>query len=261
MSLHTFFLKLFPNDLHHSIGLHAEVRERMPVKGRVLDLGCGAHKDMARYRTVEREVWGADFQTHPNLEFAEWFRLLGPDGAIPFPDDTFDVVVANMVMEHVESPAAFLHEISRVLRPGGVFIGHTISGSHYVTWIRQLIGCAPHSFNQWLVRRLYGRLEVDTFPAYYRLNRTGQIEHACRETSLRVVGIQRYADPSYFVFSRVALASAIVADRMLASVVSEWGRLYLTVMLTKPDTQRPFDLLPLQQNAQPDEGERLSNVA
>jgi len=36
-----------------------------------------------------------------------------------FPDGSFDIAVCNAVLEHVESPARAIGELSRVLRPGG----------------------------------------------------------------------------------------------------------------------------------------------
>ncbi|MEI7643648.1 MAG: class I SAM-dependent methyltransferase [Chloroflexales bacterium] len=39
--------------------------------------------------------------------------------ALPFADASFDTVVAWDVIEHVQSPAAMLSEVARVLRPGG----------------------------------------------------------------------------------------------------------------------------------------------
>jgi SAM-dependent methyltransferase len=39
--------------------------------------------------------------------------------AIPFPDNTFDVVFCNHILEHVESDLTALRELCRVLKPGG----------------------------------------------------------------------------------------------------------------------------------------------
>lgn len=39
---------------------------------------------------------------------------------LPFPDDSFDVVHAHQVLQHVADPAQALREMARVCRPGGV---------------------------------------------------------------------------------------------------------------------------------------------
>jgi ubiquinone/menaquinone biosynthesis C-methylase UbiE len=39
---------------------------------------------------------------------------------LPFPDDSFDVVFSHALFEHLAEPQAALHEIHRVLRPGGM---------------------------------------------------------------------------------------------------------------------------------------------
>ena len=38
---------------------------------------------------------------------------------LPFPDDTFDRIIASEVMEHIPDDLAALDELTRVLRPGG----------------------------------------------------------------------------------------------------------------------------------------------
>lgn len=42
--------------------------------------------------------------------------------SLPFPDDSFDVVVAGEVLEHIEEDGKAVAEAARVLRPGGVFV-------------------------------------------------------------------------------------------------------------------------------------------
>ena len=224
---------LFPTDRHHMTGLHEIIGGLLPQTGRVLDLGCGANTTLSAYRTSGREVWGTDVAPKPQLRHAEWFRPLGPGGSIPFADASFDLIVAVMVMEHVAEPAPFFVEVARALRPGGHFVGHTISGSHYVTWIRRLLGILPHSLNQLLVRTLYGRPKEDTFPAFYRLNRRAQIVRACRQAGLGEPAIARYADPGYFRFLGPVQEAAIVADWALERIAQGWGRLYMTVTTRK----------------------------
>lgn len=45
------------------------------------------------------------------------------DGAIPFSDETFDIVVSNQAMEHVPDLDFSLSEVDRVLAPGGLVLG------------------------------------------------------------------------------------------------------------------------------------------
>ena len=48
--------------------------------------------------------------------------LLAADAeSLPWPAASFDIVVADSVIEHLERPDLALAEIHRVLRPGGVF--------------------------------------------------------------------------------------------------------------------------------------------
>ena len=56
--------------------------------------------------------------------------------ALPFPDESFELVAAADVVEHVESPARFVRECARVLRPGGLLFLATPN--------RYSLGLEPH---------------------------------------------------------------------------------------------------------------------
>ncbi len=66
---------------------------------------------------------------HPHLRWVNSDVELGyrPDlvadvTGLPFPDASFEAVVAQQVLEHVYDPAAAAREMQRVLRPGGVLL-------------------------------------------------------------------------------------------------------------------------------------------
>ena len=89
----------------------------------VLDVATGP--GYAAARAVERggEVVGVDFsaemlelaaELHPNVRFQH-----ADAGSLPFPDGTFDAVIASFLMPHVADLPAVVGELARVLRPGG----------------------------------------------------------------------------------------------------------------------------------------------
>jgi SAM-dependent methyltransferase len=91
---------------------------------RILDAGCGSGPLLAALRDRGAIVTGFDTSTGM-LELA---RRLG-DGAdlqvadlggpLPFPDDTFDDVIASLVLHYLEDWGPALAELRRVLKPGG----------------------------------------------------------------------------------------------------------------------------------------------
>jgi 2-polyprenyl-3-methyl-5-hydroxy-6-metoxy-1,4-benzoquinol methylase len=97
-------------------------------RGRVLDLGCSpGHLSMALVK-AGFEVQGLDLN-------AVWLAKYAPGWAerlrvthtnieqdpMPFPDNSFDLVIFTEVLEHIAitNPHVILGEIRRVLRPGG----------------------------------------------------------------------------------------------------------------------------------------------
>lgn len=57
-------------------------------------------------------------------------RLVNLNERLPFEDDTFDIVIMAEVLEHLPYPKITLAEISRVLKPGGRYIGNVPLAYH-----------------------------------------------------------------------------------------------------------------------------------
>lgn len=92
-------------------------------KGKILDVGCGTGKNMEVFAR-EAECWGID--TSPDaISFCKKRginkALKGSIEKIPFPKQSFNIVTALDVLEHVDDSKS-LKEIYRVLKEKGIII-------------------------------------------------------------------------------------------------------------------------------------------
>ena len=78
---------------------------------RVLNVGCGHAKFSAK------NVVNVDLETIAEPD-VQWDLSKAP---YPFQDETFDLVIANHILEHVPNWWVAFEECSRVLKTGGVF--------------------------------------------------------------------------------------------------------------------------------------------
>jgi SAM-dependent methyltransferase len=88
---------------------------------RVLDIGCGTGifmRSLQSYGTV----FGLDLAADA-LRFCQQRQLVqlvqGDGASLPFYANTFDLVTANDLLEHLDDDRASLQEFRRVLKPGG----------------------------------------------------------------------------------------------------------------------------------------------
>ncbi len=94
----------------------------------VLDVACGEGYGTALIAQVARSVTGLDYDAgaidHATAAFAAPATgfVQGSATAMPFADASFDAVVSFETIEHFAEHDAFLSEIRRVLRPGGLLL-------------------------------------------------------------------------------------------------------------------------------------------
>jgi len=120
---------------------------------RVLDVGTGEGQVARLAASMGATVVGLDPTWNQLVVAAE--RAGGPaylrSGAatLPFPDGTFDVVVACLVFEHIEEVHEAVAEVGRVLEPGGrflFFLNHPLLQTPNSGWIDDQILDPPEQY-------------------------------------------------------------------------------------------------------------------
>lgn len=133
-------------DQYHFEKLHHLLRlvDFNAYRGRsVLDVGCGAGVDLARFARGGANVTGVDLTASAielaTANFAQQglhgdFRVANGE-QLPFADDTFDLVFAHGVVQYTAEPRRLVEECRRVLKPGGEAVFQVYNR---VSWLNAL---------------------------------------------------------------------------------------------------------------------------
>ena len=139
-----------------------------PVRGRILEVGCGPAVMTPELAAMGLEVYGVDVSSemirrarqrmtgHP-LEKRCHFAV-GDFERLEFADGFFDAVLAMGVLEYLPVYAGALRSTARVLRPGGVAVftvPNRVSGYH--------LGRAAYEAARRGVRHLRGRARAPSY--------------------------------------------------------------------------------------------------
>lgn len=193
---------------------------------RVLDFGAGRgawadgtlspfHRRIRDLRPRAKEVVGVDVDPvvleNKTLDRAD---VIKPGDPLPFESGSFDLVIADHVLEHVapEDAPGVVTEFERVLAPGGWFAARTPN-----KWGIIGIGAraVPNRMHVSVLKGLQpGRLAEDVFPTRYAMNTRKHLNQLfVPETwNLNVYG--HASEPQYAGQSRIAWRAASFVDRL-----------------------------------------------
>ena len=118
-----------------------DILTKLPTDAKILELGCGPAymwKECSNRIPIGWDITFSDLSS--GMLDSAWRNLVVTGRnykfkeidaqSIPFEDETFDAVIANFMLYHVPDRPKALHEIRRVLKPGGKLIAATAGINH-----------------------------------------------------------------------------------------------------------------------------------
>lgn len=112
------FIRTFLKILSPTSRVDIETRKQMKsildnFNGMVLDVGCGDfNKYLVGFSSGDTYI-GLDIEKTSSTD------VIGDASYLPFKDESFDAVICNAVLGHVENPKEVLKELYRIAKSGG----------------------------------------------------------------------------------------------------------------------------------------------
>lgn len=166
----------------------------------ILDAGCGHKSIIPDYKGLRVKKIGIDMvledvRNNKTIDFG----LVSNVNYIPLKSESVDIVICNMVFEHLQEPEKTFSELNRIIKKGGYLIFMTPCIYNIVTFINGII---PNYFHKKIGNLLTGANESDIFPTYYKANSIGRLREMLHKNGLIERDLIMYQPPPYaFVFS------------------------------------------------------------
>lgn len=225
--------QLLPHVEYHQHRYARALDAHVPREARWLDLGAGTrlhHGWVGANEEVLAEratlIVGCDFVVKHLRENTRLDAALAADGAaLPFRPESFDIVTANMVLEHLDRPARVFAEVARVLAPGGRFIFVTPNATHPAVVTASLI---PRRIRSWVAGIMEGREAEHIFPTHYRANTVARVRALAEDAGLEPVVVERFSSwpmtvrealPLFLLESALVSLSRGPLDRLASNLI------------------------------------------
>ena len=181
----------------------------------LLDLGAGAGIiPSMNFKKKCAEVYGVDLDPRVMENKFLDYGCIANVSKTPYEDSSFDLVIADNLMEHLEHPVSVFKEIDRILKPGGFLIFKTPNKNHYMPLIAKM---TSHAMHRW-VNKMRGRDENDTFETKYLCNSRNQVNQLLYSTSLEITKIDFFESrPEYLRFSVLTYFFGIMYEKFVNS--------------------------------------------
>jgi len=198
----------------------------------LLDLGCGRDSLAAEQLRAAQLSVGVDLDLldlQHNRSVA--YHALANGEGLPFAAASFDLLISQWVIEHLEYPQRVFLEIARVLRPGGHAVLFTTNARNYIPLATRLV---PQKLQGQLLERFLRRPTHESFPTFYRANTRRKLALLAQRAGLQLETPIYVGNPFYLAFSPVLFRLALLFERLTDHAPLQSLKLYLIVTLHKP---------------------------
>jgi 2-polyprenyl-6-hydroxyphenyl methylase / 3-demethylubiquinone-9 3-methyltransferase len=186
----------------------SELKRRKLAQGtRILDVGCGAGFLANELAIHGYRMTGLD-ASDDALEVARKHDTTatvdyrtGNAYAMEFEDKMFDVVCAMDLLEHVEKPELVVCEVSRVLKPEGLFFFYTFN-RNFLAWIFAIKGV------EWFIRNTPHNMHCLRY-----FIKPAELRRMCSENGLDMLLCRGLAPKIFHAAFWKTLATGIVDNR------------------------------------------------
>lgn len=166
--------------IEYAVGLCAARRQ----PDSLLDIGCGTGRLLVplskRYRSTGLD-FSQSFLDQLKKEHPEIPTVFGDATALPFPDQSFGMVLCVRLIQHLTDAqqAQFFAECRRVLKPGGFLIVLNYNALSFLTLYKKLCQSAWQAWSRWPLKKW--NWEVDDY------HFAGEMSSLARKGGFKVV--------------------------------------------------------------------------
>lgn len=161
----------------------------------LLDAGCGNGHELCGWLPFIKEGMGIDISAE-NVQKGKGCNLKLIRGDVhrtPFRASSFDIIIANYVVEHIGEPTEFVQEMARILRSRGVL---TIIAPNVQSPMPLMTKVVSHKWQK-RIKKYFTR-EEEAYPVYYRLNTVSVLNQTMVDQGFIKKKIKRFGSSGIF---------------------------------------------------------------
>lgn len=196
----------------------------------ILDAGCGDNGMISEFKSLSGLIIGIDINENLlNKNNIVDKKIIGNLEQIPLDNNSVDIIVSEFVLEHLQNPITVFKEISRVLKPKGVFIFITPNVLNPIMTLSKIL---PYSWHK-LLRKILLKKREEAHPTYYKANTYGKLLKLARFSMFNNCQISRAGNLEYFGFCKPLVLLAIFFEKIIDNNFLNIFKMYLVGCFVK----------------------------